>query len=315
LLDIWPTHPPHTHGYGGPKRRTKMAEAAIMAEEMQSPKKVAFATRKYSNEEKRKLEEEELEELLKEQRGEVEEATTEEPQEAEPTNAEEKTFKKRYGDLRRHSQEKEQGFQTELDALKKQLDSATRKEIKLPKSEEDLERWSLEYPDVAAIIETIAIKKATEQSKALEGRIKVVDEMQYTAKKDKAEAELMQIHPDYGTIRDSDDFHTWADEQPKWVQNALYENDDDAKSAARAIDLYKADNNITTSKSSNGKDAAKTVNSRNSRSKPQDNEASTYLRESQVHKMSPQEYEKKSDEIIEAIRTGKFVYDMSGSAR
>jgi len=312
--------PTHTHGYGGPKRRIKMAEAAIMAEEMKSPKKVAFATRKYSNEEKRKLEEAELEQLLKEQRGEVEEsdkeeATKEEPQEAEPTTAEEKTFKKRYGDLRRHSQEKEQGLQTELDALKKQLDSATRKEIKLPKSEEDLEKWSLEYPDVAAIIETIAIKKATEQSKALEGRIKIVDEMQYTAKKDKAEAELMQIHPDYGTIRDSDDFHTWADEQPKWVQNALYENDDDAKSAARAIDLYKTDKNITTSKSSNGKDAAKTVNSRNSRSKPQDNEASTYLRESQVHKMSAQEYEKKSDEIIEAIRTGKFVYDMSGSAR
>lgn len=296
-----------------------MAEAAIMAEEMKSPKKVAFATRKYSNEEKRKLEEEELEQLLKEQRGEVEKSaedtTTTESQEAEPTTAEEKTFKKRYGDLRRHSQEKEQGLQTELDALKKQLDSATRKEIKLPKSEEDLEKWSLEYPDVAAIIETIAIKKATEQSKALEGRIKIVDEMQYTAKKDKAEAELMQIHPDYGTIRDSDDFHTWADEQPKWVQNALYENDDDAKSAARAIDLYKTDKNITTSKSSNGKDAAKTVNSRNSRSKPQDNEASTYLRESQVHKMSAQEYEKKSDEIIEAIRTGKFVYDMSGSAR
>ena len=292
-----------------------MSEATIMAEEMQSPKKVSFATRKYNNEEKRKVEEEELEQLLKEQRGEVEESDKEEPQEAEPTNAEEKTFKKRYGDLRRHVQEKEQGFQTELDALKKQLDSATRKEIKLPKSEEDLERWSREYPDVAAIIETIAIKKATEQSKALEGRIKVVDEMQYTAKKDKAEAELMQIHPDYGNIRDSDDFHTWAEEQPKWVQNALYENDDDAKSAARAIDLYKTDKNITTSKSSNGKDAAKTVNSRNSRSKPQDNEASTYLRESQVHKMSPQEYEKKSDEIIEAIRTGKFVYDMSGSAR
>ena len=79
--------------------------------------------------------------------------------------------------------------------------------------------------------------------------------------------------------------------------------------------MYKADKDITTKKSSTGKDAAKSVNSRNSRSKPQDNESSTYLRESQVHKMSPQEYEKKSDEIIEAIRSGKFIYDMSGSAR
>jgi hypothetical protein len=290
-----------------------MAETAIMAEEMQSPKKVAFANRKYSNEEKRKMEEEELEQLMKEQRGEVEQEETE-PEEAEPTNAEEKTFKKRYGDLRRHMQEKEKEFQGQLEELKKQLNSATRKEMKLPKSEEDLEKWVKEYPDVAAIIETIAIKKAKEQSKSLEDKMKAVDDMQYTAKKEKAEAELMHLHPDFGDIRDSDDFHEWAEDQPKWIQDALYENDNDAMSAARAIDLYKADKGITTKKPSS-KDAAKSVNTRNSRSKPQDNEASTYLRESQVHKMSPQEYEKKSDEIMEAIRSGKFIYDMSGSAR
>jgi hypothetical protein len=37
--------------------------------------------------------------------------------------------------------------------------------------------------------------------------------------------------------------------------------------------------------------------------------------ESQVQKMSPQEYEAKSDAIMEAIRSGKFVYDVSGGAR
>ena len=286
----------------------------IMAEEMQPPKKVAFANRKYTNEEKRKMEEEELEQMLKEQRGETEEKTAE-PKEAEPTNAEEKTFKKRYGDLRRHMQEKEQEFQTQIDELKKQLEGATRKEIKLPKSDEDLDAWAKNYPDVAAIVETIAIKKAKEQSSALEERMKVIDDMQSSAKKEKAEAELMRLHPDFDTIRDSDEFHEWAEEQPKWVQEALYDNDNDAKSAARAIDLYKADKGITTKKTSNGKDAAKSVETRNTRSKPQEDEASTYLRESQVQKMSPQEYEKRSDEIMEAIRSGKFIYDMSGSAR
>ena len=286
----------------------------IMAEEMQPPKKVAFANRKYTNEEKRKMEEEELEQMLKEQRGETEE-TAEEPQEAEPTNAEEKTFKKRYGDLRRHMQEKEQEFQTQIDELKKQLEGATRKEIKLPKSDEDLDAWAKNYPDVAAIVETIAIKKAKEQSSALEERMKVIDDMQSSAKKEKAEAELMRLHPDFDTIRDSDEFHEWAEEQPKWVQEALYDNDNDAKSAARAIDLYKADRGMSNKKSLSGKDAAKSVDTRNSRSKPQEDEASTYLRESQVQKMSPQEYEKRSDEIMEAIRSGKFIYDMSGSAR
>jgi len=287
----------------------------IMAEEMQPQKKVAFANRKYTNEEKRKMEEEELEQLLKEQKGAVEEQEDTEPQEAEPVNAEEKTFKKRYGDLRRHMQEKEKEFQEQLNELKSQLSDATKKEMKLPKSDEDIEQWAKDYPDVAAIVETIAMKKAREQASELEERMKAIDDMQLSAKKEKAEAELMRLHPDFDEIRDSDDFHEWAEEQPKWVQESLYENDNDARSAARAIDLYKADRGITTKKKATSKDAAKSVDTRNSRSKPQDDETSSYLRESQVQKMSPQEYEAKSDEIMEAIRTGKFIYDMSGSAR
>ena len=285
----------------------------IMTEEMQSPKKVAFANRKYTNEEKRKMEEEELEQLIKEQEDATEKASEE--QEAEPANAEEKTFKKRYGDLRRHMQDKEKEFQDQLNELKTQLSAATKKEMKLPKSDEDIEQWAKDYPDVAAIVETIAIKKASEQSSALEERMKVIDEMQQSATKEKAEAELMRLHPDFGEIRDDDDFHEWAEEQPKWVQTALYENDNDARSAARAIDLYKVDRGITTKNKSTSKDAAKSVNTKNSRSKPQQDESSSYIKESDVQRMSPQEYEKRSDEIMEAIRTGKFVYDMSGSAR
>jgi len=290
-----------------------MAEQAIMAEEMKPEKKIAFANRKYSNEEKRKMEEEELEQLLKEQRGEVEEQPEE--QEAEPANAEEKTFKKRYSDLRRHQQQQAEEFKKEIDALKQQLSQAAQKEMKLPKSDEDIEQWAADYPDVAAIVETIAMKKAREQSTALEERMKAIDELQSSATKEKAEAELMRLHPDFGEIRDSDEFHEWAEDQPKWVQDALYDNDNDARSAARAIDLYKADMGISKEKPKSDKAAAKSVSTKNSRSKPQENEATTYLKESQVQKMSAQEYEKHSDEIMEAIRSGKFIYDVSGSAR
>ena len=287
----------------------------IMAEEMQAPKKAAFANRKYTNEEKRRIEEEELEQMMKEQKGEVEQEATE-PEEAEPTTAEEKTFKKRYSDLRRHQQKQAEEFKTELDAMKRQLESATKKEMKLPKSDEDIEQWAADYPDVAAIVETIAMKKAAEQSTALEERVKAIDEMQTSVTKEKAEAALMQMHPDFDEIRDSDEFHEWADEQPKWVQDALYDNDNDARSAARAIDLYKADKGIAASKKSkSNKDAAKSVTAKNARSKPQEDDTSNYLRESQVDKMSAQEYEKNSDEIMEAIRSGKFIYDVSGSAR
>ena len=280
----------------------------IMAEDMKPQETKAFVSKPYSNDERIKKEEEELEQLIKEQNGEVGET------EEEPASSEEKTFKKRYGDLRRHTQEKEREFQKQLEELKSQLDTATRKEMQLPKSDEDLEAWAKEYPDVAAIIETIAAKKAQEQSKELEDKFKAVDEMQFNAKREKAEAELMRLHPDFDEIRDSDDFHEWADEQPKWVQEALYENDNDARSAARAIDLYKSDRNITTKKKSKG-NAAEAVTSKNTRSKPQENEASSYLKESEVQRMSAQEYENRSDEIMDAIRSGKFIYDISGSAR
>ena len=285
-----------------------------MAEEMQSTPKAAFVNKPYTQEERVKRDEEELEQLMKER----EDGTAEETEEleAEPTNAEEKTFKKRYSDLRRHQQKQAEEFKTELAALKSQLESATKKEMKLPKSDEDIEQWASDYPDVAAIVETIAMKKAKEQSSAIEERLKVIDDMHNSATKEKAEATLMQMHPDFDEIRDSDDFHEWAEEQPKWVQDALYENDNDARSAARAIDLYKADRNIgKDTKGKNDKGAAEAVAPKNKRSKPQSDEASTYIRESQIEQMSAQEYEKHADEIMDAIRSGKFIYDVSGSAR
>ena len=273
--------------------------------------KSAFINKKYSNEDKLKKEEEELEQLLAEQKGEVEEP------EPEPENAEEKSFKKRYGDLRRHQQEKEKELSAKIEALQTQLSEATKKEINLPKSDEDIEAWAAKYPDVAAIVETIAIKKAKEQAAVLEERVKAVDELQMTASREKAEAELLRYHPDFEDIRETDDFHNWVNEQPQSIQDALYENASDARTAARAIDLYKADKNITTKKKTKNtdKDAARSVNARNSRSKPDTSDSSKAILESDVQKMSAQEYEKMSDDIMEAIRTGTFVYDISGNAR
>ena len=285
-----------------------------MSEEMvveQPQKSMAFMSKPYSNQDRIKKDEEELEQLIAQQKGEAQEESVEE----EPTSAEEKSFKKRYGDLRRHMQQKEKDWEDKFKQLEGQLKDITRKEIKLPKSDQDIEAWAAQYPDVAAIVETIAIKKAREQSAGLEDRVKEIDELRATASREKAEVELMKAHPDFGEIRESDDFHEWAEEQPKWVQDALYENDSDARSAARAIDLYKADRNIKPKKSANEKDAARSVGSRNSRSQPDTDSEGMVYKESVVNKMTAAQYEKAADDIMEAIRTGKFIYDMSGSAR
>ena len=247
-------------------------------------------------------------------------AIIEEQQDAEETEAmqpEEKTFKKRYGDLRRHAQEKEKDMRNQIRQLEEQLSSATKEGIKLPKSDEEISEWSKQYPDVAKIVETIATKKAQELDSSIEKRLQNIAEREIESNRQRAEVELLQLHPDFDEIRNSEDFHSWVNEQPAWIQKALYENENDAKSAARAIDLYKVDSDIVTKKAkkSNNKDAAKSVSSKNSITKPQADEASASIKESDVDKMSAQEYEKHAEAITAAIRSGNFIYDLSGSAR
>jgi hypothetical protein len=226
-------------------------------------------------------------------------------------SAEEKTFKQRYGDLRRHMQEKEKETAAKLEKLQQQLEASTKNELVLPKSEEEIDAWTKQYPDVAGIIEAIADKKASERASELDGRLKEIEEMRTTARKEKAEAELYSLHPDFAELRADDAFHEWAKEQPKVVQDALYDNVDDVKSVARVLDLYKADKGIKTKRvAKEDKSAASSVKAR--KAAPIDpDDSSRYLRESQVAKMSIKEYEKRAEEIMEAQRSGKFIYDMS----
>jgi len=226
-------------------------------------------------------------------------------------SAEEKTFKQRYGDIRRHMKDKEQEWKLRFEKLESQLESATKNELVLPKSDEEIETWSKKYPDVAGIVEAIADKKAQERSSDIDKRLKEVEELRITAKREKAEAELAALHPDFNNIRADDVFHEWAKEQPKWVQDALYENVDDAKSVARVIDLYKVDKGITTKKASApDKGAASSIKTKRNTT-PEHDETSKILRESQVANMTIKEYEKRQAEIMDAQRSGNFIYDMS----
>lgn len=268
-------------------------------------------------EDKLARDEAELEELKKQHIGAkeaVEEAEAEE-EAGEAVGAEERTFKKRYGDLRRHAQQKQQELEQKINQLQSQLESAANKEMKLPKTEEEIEAWASKYPEVSKIVETIAIKKAREEASQYESKFKEIETMKMDALRQKAEADLMRAHPDFDDIRDQDEFHDWVEAQPDWIQKALYENETDGKSAARAIDLYKADMGIKTKRKSEPKDAARSVGTRGERSSPADQDTKGVFYESQVNKMSAREYEKYADQIAESIKAGKFVYDMSAAAR
>ena len=227
-------------------------------------------------------------------------------------NPEEKSFKKRYGDLRRHMSEKEKEWNEKLEALETRMKGES---IVPPKSDEDITEWSKKYPDVAGIVETIAAKKAQEMFKKAEDRLSRLDELQYETERKTAEAKIREAHPTFDTLRQSDEFHQWAEKQPRWVKDALYENMDDPASVIRVIDLYKIDNGETVqAKRAKTKDAAKSIG-KGSRTRLDPTESGSNIKESDVERMSTKEFEEREEEISKAMREGKFVYDLTGGAR
>ena len=300
-------------GYLNNEERIKKEEAEL--EEMKKQARAAAGIpepdESETTEDKPSSEKPEAESVQAESNTKQEEKQQTEAQEDDGLGAEEKNFKKRYGDLRRHQQKKEEEFTAKIKLLEEQLSKAAKKELVLPKSEEEVEAWAKQYPDIAGIIETIADKKSKSTAADLEARMAELEDLRISATREKAEAELINMHPDFMEIREDDTFHNWAKDQPKWVQDALYENVDDAKSVARVIDLYKIDNGIIKSKKSNtDKAAASSVKTKGS-SIPDTDDTSKYIRESQVAAMSIKEYERRQEEILDAQRNGKFIYDIS----
>ena len=139
---------------------------------MEKPKTAGFVDSNYRNANARRIAEEEAE-IAKLSDPQAEENETEEQAEPEsvakeqqvdakePDTGEERTYKKRYDDIRKL----QSNTAAELKAIKAQLENAKEQGIvRPPKSDEDIQAWADKYPDVAAIVETIAEKKAQEEA-------------------------------------------------------------------------------------------------------------------------------------------------------
>jgi len=174
-----------------------------------------------------------------------EEAT---PNEERPVNAEDKVFKKRYDDLKRHYDSTISKHKNEVSQLKSQLENT---EIVPPKTKEELETWKIKYPDVYDIMKSVAITESKEQAKTVENKLQSLEQAQSQVSKEKAELELLKVHPDFKEIRSTDEFHEWAKNQDQTIQSWLYDNTSNPILCARAIDLYKMDKNFPSTKKSN----------------------------------------------------------------
>jgi len=246
------------------------------------------------------------------------EAQQEEPEEKEATSfvqgSEERDhdYKKRYDDLKRHYDEKVQAFKQREKEMEQAMQSAAASQnITLPKSPEELERFKQEYPDVFDVVETIATLKAQERASGLEQEIEVIREREKELKVQSAYRELMNNHPDFNEIKADEAFLAWLDEQPESISDGIYKNNTDARWASRVLDLYKADQGISTKKRTKSNEAAAAV-IRSPKAKDISSEATgdkKIWKVSQIARMKPHEFEKLESELDAARAEGRIDYN------
>ena len=215
-------------------------------------------------------------------------------------------YKKRYDDLKKHYDSKLNEFKSREQELLEQA-AENRPAYKAPKSPEELEKFREEYPDVYEVVETVSHLQSEEKSKDLREKLERLQEREKELVRKDAEKRLMDKHPDFEDIRNSDDFHDWAKEQPKSIQDWVYNNADDADLASRALDLFKKDIGMDVPKKSNSKQSKKSaadmVSTKTTSVEPKQEKVWT---EREIAKMSMAEFDKHEAEISEAMQQGRI---------
>lgn len=218
-------------------------------------------------------------------------------------NKEDESWKKRYGDLRRHSQKQKEVLEAKIAALEASKNTVNDAP---PTNPEDVKAWVEKFPQVAAIVQALAEDKA----KKLYGEdIQSLKRETEKEKRNKEIAKIYKAHPDFDDIKEDDKFHDWAETQPEFIQDFVYKGS--AEQVVWAVGKYKESLEKTPSPE---KEAAKAVG-KGGRNAPASGDGKRRFLESEIEDMSADEYSELQEEISEAIREGRFVYDVSGAAR
>jgi uncharacterized protein YutD len=218
-------------------------------------------------------------------------------------------YKKRYDDLKRYYDRKLGEWTSKENDLKTQLRD-NRPKYQPPKSKEELETFKAEYPDIYGVVETVSHLQSENQMQTLQEEVESLKKRNEALAQREAQLELGRLHPDFNDIKESDDFHNWADSQPMEIKSWIYENNSDGKLAARAIDLYKKDRGLGLNKKTETKTTTQNqgadllVKTNEQVQVPQSNEV--VFNRSDIANMSDEEFMQYEKDIVKAQREGRI---------
>ena len=227
----------------------------------------------------------------------------EEEGEEEKTPKKRTNYKKRYDDLKRHYDEK----LSEFKQREQELLATARPQYQAPKTQEDIEKFKEEYPDLYDTVETVAHLRSSEQVEQIEAQLNAIKEREARIIQREAEADILAKHPDFPELRDSEEFHTWAETQPEQIQQWIYKNPDNAQLASKAIDLFKLENGYKAQTKSQPKPTGSAADMVSTKTTAIDAKQPKIWTEGEIAAMSLDKFDKYENEIREAISEGRVV--------
>ena len=227
----------------------------------------------------------------------------EEEGEEEKTPKKRTNYKKRYDDLKRHYDEK----LSEFKQREQELLATARPQYQAPKTQEDIEKCKEDYPDLYDTVETVAHLRSSEQVGQLEAQLSAIRERETRIIQREAEADLIAKHPDFPELRDSEEFHAWAETQPEQIQQWIYKNPDNAQLASKAIDLFKLENGYKAQTKSQSKPKGSAADMVSTKTTTIDAKQPKIWTEGEIAAMSLDKFDKYENEIREAISEGRVV--------
>ena len=218
-------------------------------------------------------------------------------------------YKKRYDDLKKHYDQKLSEFKRTEQELRDQAREAE-PQYQAPKSQEDLDRFRTEYPDLYDTVETVAHMRSQQEVEALRSKLSVIEQREAEIAAREAESALQERHPDFDEIRGDDSFHEWAQEQPNQIQDWIYNNPNDVTLAVKALDLYKLETGKgqgsrkrrSGNRQPQGGSAADMVSTKTTNV---DAKEAKIWTESEIAKMSLDQFDRHEEEIKIAMEEGR----------
>ena len=235
-------------------------------------------------------------------------ATPEEAPEEEAQPRKRTNYKKRYDDLKKHYDQKLAEFKQTEQELRAEAMQA-QPAYSPPKSEEELESFKQEYPDLYNTVETVAHMQSQRQVADLEAQLQSMRQRESEVLRREAESTLKQRHPDFEDLRGDEDFHEWAKEQPEQIQDWIYNNPDNVTLASKAIDLYKLETGKSQTKSQprQQRPQGSAADMVSTKTTSVDSKQPKIWTEREIAAMSLDQFDRYEDEIKQAMMEGRVV--------